>query len=323
MACSGDHLSSFTPGNLSVDNSLLFFHQQRVATWSVVPPPTAVGFSDLHAYRNTAQKFLHKPMITVNTTKIKKHLSSCGFKVTRIGDDTPQDTTLNMLAMLLSFQFPIFRHLLRHMKGKMREKPGFFLPLAGLTRNEAVAIRNICHLLQKNSLLDYCQVDHRLNQLRGSVASNDRAFAFLSGGWLERCIGIQVGGFLNLDPQRIQFAQNIHVIRPQQTDGVSRVFELDAVLAVDDLLYWWEAKCGQFTKEHLLRYSAVAQEMKLPPQQCFLVLAEPPAGTGLGRLIKQIDFQVVYPEEIAIKIEEIEERYRVDPLSDLIDALKE
>lgn len=242
--------------------------------------------------------------------RIEEHLVRHGFRIIRMDEGGPRDITLDMLALLLSFQFPVFQHLLRHMRGDMRRNPDFSMPLVGLSRNEAAGIKNLCHLLQRNAVLERYEVDMKQRRVGGQVAMNDRALEFLAGGWLERCIGIQVEGFLNLDRRRIELARNLCVMRPSQPDSVQRKFELDALLMVDEKLYWWEAKCGQYTRQQLLRYSAVAKELRLPPNQCLLILGKPDAGAPLGNLGSQIGFDVIRPEEVASKIEEIEERHR-------------
>lgn len=242
--------------------------------------------------------------------RIEEHLVRQGFRIIRIDEAGSRDVTLDMLALLLSFQFPMFQHLLRHMREDMRRDPTFSMTLAGLSRNEAAGIKNLCHLLQKNRVLECYEVDLKQRRVGGQVAMNDRAVDFLSGGWLERCIGIQVEGFLNLDHRRIELARNLCVMRPPQADGVQRKFELDALLMVDEKLYWWEAKCGQYSRQQLLRYSAVAKELNLPATQCLLVLGKPDPAAPLGNLGSQIGFDVIHPEEVASKIEEIEERHR-------------
>ena len=242
--------------------------------------------------------------------KIETFLSERGFQITRIGNNDPPDTTLDTLALLLSFQFATFQHLLRHMRGNMRKNPGFFLPLTDLSRSDVGMIKNLCYLLEKNGLLSECHVDKQGQRLRGSVALNDRALNFLEGRWLERCVEVNIESFLNLEPHRMEFASNVHVIRPPQSDGVQRRFELDALLSIDGQLYWWEAKSGQYADEHLTRYAAVAKELNLSSRRCLLVLAQPEKGTAFGELGKQMGFQVIRPQDIPRKIEEIEDRHR-------------
>jgi hypothetical protein len=171
-------------------------------------------------------------------------------------------------------------------------------------------VKNISHILHRNELLSEYQFDWNDNIIHGTVAASERAMDFLSGRWLEQCIRIHVESFLNLSPRQIEYAQNIHVIRPDQSDGKPHQFELDALLAVDNKLYWWEAKCGQYTSQHTDRYAAVARELALPPEQCFLILGQPPAGTDVELLGKQIGFRIIQPQDIPAVVEEIEADHR-------------
>lgn len=246
----------------------------------------------------------------MSTKSIEHHLTSRGFTITRIGDERSKDLALDALALLLSFQFPTFQHLLRHMRGDMRNNPGFYLLLGGLSANEVVMVKNLCHILQRNGLLENYYFDRAANTIRGAVATSDRALDFLGGRWLESCIRIHIESFLNLDPQQIEFALNVHVVRPPQGDGKNHQFEMDALLAVDGSLYWWEAKCGQYTAEHTTRYAAVAKELDLPHSQCFLVLGQPPVGEEVGQLGQRIGFQIIQPQDIPIRVEEIEAQHR-------------
>jgi hypothetical protein len=248
----------------------------------------------------------------MSTHKIEKHLTDRGFTIEHIGNEGPKDPALDALALLLSFQFPTFQNLLRHIRGDMRKKPGFFLRLAGLSENEVLMVKNTCLMLYRNGLLSKYEFKSLDTTIHGEVAQSERAMSFLSGGWLETCIRIHVESFLNLAPQHIEFAQNVHVRRPARHDGTVKSFEMDALLAVDGTLYWWEAKSGQYTPEHTNRYANVADEIGLPHKQCFLILGEPHTDSimGLTHLEKDIGFRIIQPQHIPGVVEEIETRHR-------------
>jgi len=248
----------------------------------------------------------------MSTQIIEKHLSDRGFTIDHIGNDGGNDPALDALALLLSFQFPTFQNLLRHMRGEMRKKPGFFLRLAGLSENEVLMVKNTCLMLYRNGLLSRYEFESLDATIHGEVASSERAMKFLSGGWLETCIRIHVESFLNLTSHQIEFAQNVHVHRPRQSDGTEKNFEMDALLAVDGTLYWWEAKSGQYTPEHTHRYASVANELDLPGDQCFLILGEPHTDSDLRlfHLEKNIGFRIIQPQHIPGVVEEIEMRHR-------------
>lgn len=191
------------------------------------------------------------------------------------------------------------------MRGRVRESPGFYHALESTPHAQRRVIKDLCALLWKNGLLADYHYDTRTHKVSGAVATDNRAMSFLTGGWLERCLRVQVASFLNLEPQRIEVLHNLKVIRPDR-----RGFEMDMLLAVDGALYWWEAKSGGYDEGHLQRYRGVAAELGLTPQQCFLVVAQTENGDDPALLGKRIGFTVVGPNHIGARIEEIEERHR-------------
>jgi len=252
----------------------------------------------------------HAPIMS--THKIEQYLTERGFIIEHISNNVTKDPALDALALLLSFQFPTFQNLLRHIRGDMRKKPGFFLRLAGLSENEMLMVKNTCLMLYRNGLLSKYEFKSLDTTIHGEAAQSERAMKFLSGGWLETCIRIHVESFLNLAPHHIEFAQNVHVRRPARPDGTEKNFEMDALLAVDGTLYWWEAKSGQYTPEHTNRYANVANELDLPHNQCFLILGEPHTDSilRLSRLENDIGFRIIQPQHIPGVVEEIETRHR-------------
>jgi hypothetical protein len=116
---------------------------------------------------------------------------------------------------------------------------------------------------------------------------------------------VNVSQFLNLDGTSVELLENVEIRRP---DG--RNFELDVVMAIDGLLYWWEAKCGGYLPSDLDRYRAVAKELGLPPNRAILVLAEPEPDDALGTVAGHTGMTVLAPDRIAAFIEGIEARHR-------------
>lgn len=85
---------------------------------------------------------------------------------------------------------------------------------------------------------------------------------------------------------------------------------MDTLLAVRDILYWWECKSGNFNDEDLQRYSEVATTLDLPPERCFLVVADPQKGFDANRVRDRFGFTVVPVERLEYVVEEIEDAHR-------------
>lgn len=238
---------------------------------------------------------------------IKHHLHACGYEVLSHALPDRHDPALDTLALLIAFHFPAYRELLQHMRGNIRERPGFYHDLSHLSPAQHRPLKDLCGLLRCNGVLSEYHWDQATVRICGMVAENARAMGFLTGGWLERCLAVHVGSFLNLEAHRVETMHNVKVMRPGR-----REFEMDMVLAVDGTLYWWEAKSGGYDEAHLQRYRGVATELKLPPRQCFLVLARTEDGSDPAQLGKRIGFTVLAPHHIGTRIENIEERHRAN-----------
>jgi len=217
----------------------------------------------------------------------------------------PPEPALDALALLVSFQFDACCEFLHHMRGEMRDNPGFYVQLDGMPEAQIILIRNLCSLFRSNGLLEHYRVDRTTGRIVGAVTDDARAFHFIGGDWLESAIRVNVSQFLNLDGTPVELLENVEIRRP---DG--RNFELDVVMAIDGLLYWWEAKCGGYLPSDLDRYRAVAKELGLPPNRAVLVLAEPEPDDALGTVADHTGMTVLAPDRIAAFIEGIEARHR-------------
>jgi len=238
---------------------------------------------------------------------IKRHLNGHGYEILSHARQHSVDPALDTLALLIAFHFPAYRELLHHVRGNVREKPGFYHDLGGSNSTQQRPIKDLCGLLRCNGVLSEYRWDKRTARIFGIVAENPRAMNFLTGGWLERCLAVHVGSFLNLEAHRVEMLHNVKVMRPGR-----REFEMDMVLAVDGTLYWWEAKSGGYDETHLQRYRGVATELKLTPRQHFLVLARTEDGSDPAQTGKRIGFSVIGPHQISAHIWGIEERHRVN-----------
>jgi hypothetical protein len=236
---------------------------------------------------------------------ISRLLTERRFRIRTMSPGKAPDPALDALALLVSFQFEAFRSFLRHMRGGMRENPGFHVKLEGMPGPQSVMLRNLCALFHANGLLDHYRMDHSSNRIVGSVAADERAFHFISGDWLENAVRVNVSQFLNLDGTPIELLENVEIMRP---DG--RNFELDVVLAIDGTMYWWEAKCGGYQRSDLERYREVAKELGLPRERAVLVLAEPEPDDTRQTVSRRTGMTVLAPDGIAAFIEQIEERHR-------------
>jgi len=177
---------------------------------------------------------------------ITSFLESKGFTVLSTDDSLPSDNTLDMISLLLCFQYPFLRQWLWDIrKRNVRKNRSFSTNLTGFDKKHAAMIRNLCFMLQKNGLFEEYSFDQSTNRARGIVAGDERALGFLTGGWLERCVKVCVDGFLNLEHERFECVLNAEVHRPIGPDGIKRKFEMDILLRIDQRIYWWEVSVNK------------------------------------------------------------------------------
>jgi len=236
---------------------------------------------------------------------ITRLLAERDYQIRVVPQAAVQEPALDALALLISFHFEACREFLHHMRGEMRDNPGFHVCLEGMSGAQVILLRNLCSLFRSNGLLEYYRVDTVSERIVGAVANDKRAFQFISGDWLENAIRVNVSHFLNLDGMPVELVENVEIRRP---DG--RNFELDVVMAIDGALYWWEAKCGQYLQSDLNRYRAVAKELGLPRNRALLVLAEPQLDDTHETVAAHTGMTVLPPDRIAAFTEGIETRHR-------------
>ncbi|MCB1077500.1 MAG: hypothetical protein KDM64_06685 [Verrucomicrobiae bacterium] len=239
-------------------------------------------------------------------------LRSRGFTITRMGGHGGKDPALDTLSLLLMFQFPYVEHLLKAIRsGGPRDCPGFTLSMEAVDDDHRTMLTNLGFLLLRNGLLSEFRVSPKRDEIRGLVAPQERAIQFLDGRWLERAILVCLGGFLNLENHRVEYALNTEVRRPPSpVDGFEAPFEFDLLLRVDGHLFWWEAKSGQFDPAQIGRYRTIADELELPADHCFLVLAGNPKNSNHVFQRARHGLWTLRPEDIPLVVESIEGAFR-------------
>lgn len=243
-------------------------------------------------------------MMNISTCpEIRNYLQSRDFTIFKVAPLEQPHHTLDTLAILIGFQYPVFSPLLKTMRSSIRENPTFFLDLLGLSLNEIGSIKSLCDLLQANGLLKGWKMHGA--RVVGQVADTKEAIDFLTGGWLESSVRFFIQQFLNLEHHAVEIAQNVVVHRPN-----GHCFELDLLLAIDGDIYWWEAKSGQLQNDQLDRFGEVREELALESRRCTLVLPCAQNEPSSKRSRKRTGFRPIGPHQVPRRVEEIESWYR-------------
>ncbi|MFT0818344.1 hypothetical protein [Synechococcus sp. W60.3] len=203
------------------------------------------------------------------------------------------DNKLNWISNLMGQRYSLIEKLYKEIKSGIGEEKALTLCLKG---NSPEVISYSCQLastLHKVNFLEEYNYSKSSKNLRVKLSKSPEAIKFLSGDWLERYVKQQLIKFAREQGQKIDFSYiaNAEVTLPNGSD-----FEIDLFFHINNRFYWIESKTGSY-RDCIEKYSWLASEMGLGPDQVFLVLADVDQETR-SRIYSSYNLSAISVEEV-------------------------
>ncbi|MFS8901898.1 hypothetical protein NW845_11080 [Synechococcus sp. H60.2] len=203
------------------------------------------------------------------------------------------DNKLNWISNLMGQRYSMIEKLYKEIKSGIGEEKSLTLCLKG---NPPEVINYSCQLastLRKVNFLKEHNYSKSSKTLMVKLSKSSEAIKFLSGDWLERYVKQQLIKFAREQGQKIDFSYiaNAEVTLPNGSD-----FEIDLFFHINNRFYWIESKTGSY-RDCIEKYSWLASEMGLGPDQVFLVLADADQETR-SRISSSYNLSAISVEEV-------------------------
>ena len=177
------------------------------------------------------------------------------------------DNDLDHIARFIGERYDQVSPLLKACKQAIN---GSGMTSISLASASAVTINDCCQLaanLHRRNMLRSYQYDRRSRQLFTQPPVNNRVAHFLTGGWFERFIQMQVKGYMADRSISATVQSNLHIVAP-----TGATYELDLFVIAGSRPILIECTTGSCSA-HLRRLHEKSQLLHLTKQQTILVSA--------------------------------------------------
>ena len=207
---------------------------------------------------------------------IHQFLADAGITIRSVGEPQEHDEVLDRIALLMGMRYPHIRLVYQHIKRSLTNGETFTVNLSGCGDRCIADSTQLCTELRRLAFLEY--YDYRRApqfKLTARPSRTPIAYNFFTGGWLERFTRAHLSKVLLMSNIPFAIVHNAQVILPED-----RNFEFDLLLSVGigGRILWFETKTSDY-QERIYKYSVLARNMGLPPEQVHLILLETPEQT--------------------------------------------
>ncbi len=204
---------------------------------------------------------------------IQAYLRSKGIEIWTLPRPQAADETLDRIAVFMGTRYQQVGYLYGKIKSNMNFGKTFTLRLKGYPEDQVSSMCQLGTYLHEIAFLEeyYYQRSPKF-LLYGKTSKSAPALNFLSGQWLERFIKEQVIDIIENTNSEVRYAYlvNPQVILPDGAD-----FELDVIFQVEDEIFWFEAKTGEYQR-HVEKYSKMSSLMGLDEKHAYMILLDIP-----------------------------------------------
>lgn len=226
---------------------------------------------DFEQYKTT-NEIKNEQTIQVNDINlILKFLANRNIQVKTFQTDEEIDDVLDNIALFIGNRYNKVKKVYNSIKSKLNSGSGFRLDLKNATQEEVSYSCQLCNSLYQIAFLsEYKYFKSPQFLIYAKPNRIPTAINFFTGQWLERFIKTEVKKTIrNLErPVKFAYLTNPQIILPNGDD-----FELDVIFSIDDEIFWFEAKTGEY-QNYVDKYSRMAKLMHLDSKHSFMVLTE-------------------------------------------------
>jgi hypothetical protein len=192
-----------------------------------------------------------------------------GIKTFKTVEDA--DEVLDNIALFMGSRYNSVKKVYNTIKSRLTTGAEFRLDMKSETQEVVSYSCQFCTLLHQIAFLEsYTYFKSPRFTINAKPNRIPTAINFLTGGWLERFIKTEVVNQINRINTPIKFSilANPQIVLPNGND-----FELDFLLSVNDEIFWFEAKTGEY-QVYVEKYSKMAKLLGLDNEHAFMVLTE-------------------------------------------------
>ncbi len=214
-------------------------------------------------------------------------------------DKHNEDTSMDHISKFMGMRYSDIKTVYEAMKRHLNKPHGFHLDLKRASQNEISASCQLCNNLYQIAFLSEYKYDKSPKYFIHATPNKiPTAINFLTGHWLEIFIRIVVQECLHSLPTYIKYT---YLINPQITLPNGDDFELDVVFLINDEIYWFEGKTGNY-QQYINKYSEVENLMGLDKKHAFMILTDIPNPHTSHILSKTFGISIISVEDFKEEI---------------------
>lgn len=206
---------------------------------------------------------------------IEKFLSSKYIKIKLVPPEDASDAVINSLAEFLGTHYEALSELLAKIKSSMQRGGFITLTIKEYSQKDISDICQFCTRLHEIAFLEqYKYFRSPKYIIKAKTTTLSSAQNFFSGKWIERFVLLTIQKAVNVISTEIEkdldfsYLINPQIILPNGDD-----FELDLIFHINGIIYWIEAKTGDF-QQHISKYSKMSKRIGLDYKHAILVLPD-------------------------------------------------
>lgn len=222
-------------------------------------------------------------------------LLSRNIEIKYIPPEDEADEILDNISIFMGNRFNLIKPFLEQLKAQMNLGGTIKMNLKNKSQEEISSICQLCTRLYEIAFLEeYTYLKSPRYLLFARPNRIPKVLNFFSGEWLERFIRSQAVSLIKQVNSNLHFSyiSNIQIKLPNKDD-----FELDFLLEIENEIYWFEAKSGDYQR-YIDKYSKVSKMLDLDIHHSFMVLTDI-SETGAEALKKLFNMNVVKVEKFS------------------------
>jgi hypothetical protein len=216
---------------------------------------------------------------------IEDFLLSRNVIIKYIPPEEEADEILDKISIFMGNRYSLIKPFYEQIKYNMNSGGSIRMDLRNKTQEEVSAICQLATMLHEIAFLEeYNYLKSPRFLLFARPSRIPKALNFFSGKWLENFVKSQVISILQQVNPDLKFS---YLLNPQIKLPNGDDFELDLLFAIENEIYWLEAKTGDYQR-YIEKYSKVSQILKLDWNSCFMILTNitPSGADALKKLFR-------------------------------------
>ncbi|MFN3362258.1 MAG: hypothetical protein ACK421_12675 [Pseudanabaenaceae cyanobacterium] len=196
---------------------------------------------------------------------------------------TDKDIVLDDIALFMGDKYPAIQKLYDRIKSSMNLGHSVCLNLQNEPQAHISAMCQMSQFLYEIAFLEEYRYQKSPKYILSVKPSRiPEALNFFAGRWLERYMKAKFVRLLQeqLGTEQYSFLMNPQIILPNGDD-----FELDLLLEINETIYWFEGKTGNYQK-HIEKYARMLPILGLDADHAFILL--PDISTETARTLTAI-----------------------------------